>query len=160
TRGGWDGFLDPVRDVEDKVTDGQKSLEDATKIHVGAGILKSWQYDTNNPASDIITLHSLDPDHDSPELDFGQISATRPSEKYMPGFGLKLDFGRIAKKIKADWGGNGVLARGDTFEKNSFEVQDAFLTYTIPDDFAPVINGITFKGGKFATLLGAEVIEP
>jgi hypothetical protein len=159
TRGGWDSFLDPLRDAEDKVTEGQKAIEDATKIHVGAGFLKSWQYVDNNPESGIITLHSLDPDHDSPNIDLGQLSLMRPSEGFVPGFGLKLDAGRVAKRIKADWDGSGAVEVGDDFEKNDFEIQDMYLTWTVPAEIAP-LEGITFKGGKFVTLLGAEVIEP
>jgi hypothetical protein len=158
TRGGWDSFLDPVRDVEDKVSGGLSFFEERTKVHVGFGILKSWQYVDNNPESGIISLHSLDPDHDSVNWDFGQLSLLRPSDGFIPGFGVKLDAGRIAKRIKPDWDGNGGVFPGDTFEKNDFEVQDAYLTWTVPDDMP--LSGVTFKGGKFVTLLGAEVIEP
>ena len=160
TRGQWDAFLDPVRDAEDEVAGVQKSIEDRTKIHVGAGVTwPTWFWNFNEPDSDLNTLHSLDPDHASPEFNFGQLSAARPSDGFVPGFGLKLDVGRAAKRVKADWDGNGALAVGDTFEKNSFEVQDAYLTWTVPDD-APFAKGLTLKGGKFATPLGAEVIEP
>src|SRR5262245_21125254 len=39
TRGQWDSFLDPLRDFEDEhVVGTQKTIEDKTKIHVGAGI--------------------------------------------------------------------------------------------------------------------------
>ncbi len=160
TRGQWDGFLDPLRDLEDNVTEGQKWLEDETKIHVGAGIVKNFLYSFNDPNSDLLTLHSLDPDHEGGEFDFAQLSASRPSEGwFIPGFGLKLGAGRAAKRYKADWNGNGSLAVGDTFEKNSFEVQEAYLTLTVPEG-TPLLEGATLKGGKFVTLLGAEVIEP
>jgi hypothetical protein len=159
TRGQWDSFLDPLRDAEDALTDAQKTIEDKSKLHIGFGILKSWQYVDNDPESGIITLHSLDPDHDSVNLDLAQLSLLRPSEGFIPGFGLKLDAGRIAKRIKPDWNGNGVVGVGDDFEKSDFEVQDAYLTWTVPKEIAP-LEGITFKGGKFVTLLGAEVIEP
>jgi hypothetical protein len=141
TRGQWDAFLDPLRDAEDQyVVAPQKWIED-------------------RPDSDLNTLHSLDPDHASAEFNFGQLSAARPSEGFVPGFGLRLDVGRAAKRIKADWDGDGLLDRGDTFEHNSFDAQEAYLTWTVPDD-SPVLKGLTLKGGKFVTLLGAEVIEP
>ena len=161
TRGQWDAFLDPLRDAEDQLVGVQKSIEDSTKIHVGAGFTwPTYFFDFNEPDSDLITLHPLDNDHASPEFNFGQLSLARPSEGwFVPGFGLKLDIGRTAKHIKADWNGNGAVARGDTFEKNHFEVQDAYVNWTVPDD-SPALKGLTLKGGKFATLLGAEVIEP
>ncbi|HJQ82478.1 MAG TPA: outer membrane beta-barrel protein [Candidatus Binatia bacterium] len=160
TRGQWDAFLDPVRDAEDEYVVGtQKWIEDQTKIHVGAGITwPTWFHNFNEPDSDLNTLHSLDPDHASPEFNFGQLFATRANEGWIPGFGLKLDVGRAAKRIKADWDGDGGLNVGDTFEKNSFEVQDAYLTWTVPEDMPA--KGLTVKAGKFVTLLGAEVIEP
>lgn len=160
TRGKWDSFLDPLRDAEDQVTGAQKSVEDKSKVHIGGGILKSVEQNFNEPASSINSLRSLDPDASSWEFDFAQVSATRPSEGwFVPGFGVKLDAGRVAKRIKADWNGNGAVAVGDVFEKNSFEVQESYLTWTVPDD-ADFAKGLTFKGGKFVTLLGAEVIEP
>jgi hypothetical protein len=160
TRGQWDAFLDPVRDAEDRVSEGQKWLEDRSKIHLGAGIVKGLFHDFNDPESDLITLHSLDPDHASPELDFAQIFGSRPSEGwFVPGFATKLGFGRAAKRYKADWDGDGVVKVGDSFEKNSFEVQEAYLTWAVPED-SPVLKGLNFKAGKFVTLLGAEVIEP
>jgi len=38
------------------------------------------------------------------------------------------------------------------------DVQDLYLTWTVPED-SPALKGLTFKGGKFVTLLGAEVID-
>jgi hypothetical protein len=161
TRGKWDAFLDPLRDTEDQVVGVQKSIEDRTKIHVGAGFTwPTWFFDFNKPDSGLITLHPRDSDDASAEFEFGQLSLIRPSEGwFVPGFGLKLDVGRVAKHIKADWNGNGGTFRGDKFEKNSFEVQDAYVTWTVPED-AAALKGLTLKGGKWATLLGAEVIEP
>ncbi len=159
TRGHWDTYLDPVRDLEDKLTDQQKSLEDKTGVHVGVGITNLWLYSFNDPDSNLLTLHSLDPDHASPEFNFGQISASRANDGWIPGFGSKLAFGRAAKRFKADWDGDGALNRGDQFEKNSFEVQEAYLQWTVPEDHGP-LTGLGLKAGKFVTLLGAEVIEP
>jgi hypothetical protein len=159
TRGQWDGFLDPVRDVEDRVTDGQKWFEDQTKVHVGAAITKAYTWDFNHPNPGSLTLHSLE-SHDEPSVDLGQLSVSRPSEGwFVPGFGVKLDFGKVARRIKADWDGDGAVQHGDIFETNNFDAQEAYLTWAVPDD-SPALKGLTLKGGKFVTLLGAEVIEP
>src|SRR5438132_1247033 len=46
------------------------------------------------------------------------------------------------------------------FETNDFGVEEAYLTWTMPDDGPSALKGLALKGGKFVTLLGAEVIEP
>ena len=160
TRGHWDTFLDPVRDGEDKITDAQKSFEDRTKIHVGAGIAYQWWHNFDLPPTKLNTLHSLDPYHDTASFNLGQLSVSRPSQGwFIPGFGLKLDAGKVAERIKPDYNGNGVVAPGDPFENNSFDVQELYGTWAVPED-SPALKGLSVKGGKFVTLLGAEVIEP
>ncbi len=158
TRGQWDSGLDPLREAEDHVVDAQKWLEDRSKIHLGFGIMKSIQFDFNDPQSNVISLHSLDPDHLSSNLDIAQLAASRPSDGFIPGFGLKLNVGRIAKRTKADWDGDGVIQPNDEFEKSDFDVEEAYLTWAIPE--GQPAQGLSIKAGKFVTLLGAEVIEP
>ena len=162
TRGQWDSFLDPLRDFEDNyVTGGQKAVEDATKIHLTAGLTEAYMWDFNRPRSgSLIALHSLEHHNDGVPA-IGQLGAFRPSEGwFIPGFGLKLDAGKVARDVKADWDGDGGVQHGDTFETNDFDVQEAYLTWTMPDDGPAALKGLSLKGGKFVTLLGAEVIEP
>lgn len=162
TRGQWDSFLDPVRDFEDEyVTGTQKTIEDATGVHVGAAIQKGWTYDFNHPPSGTALGYDSFLYHSSPSLDAAQLSFARPGEGwFIPGFGVKLDFGKIARRIKSDWGGTPGVVRGDTFETNNFDAEEAYLTWAVPEDGPSYLKGLTVKGGKFATLLGAEVIEP
>ena len=162
TRGQWDSFLDPLRDFEDNsVSAGQKAVEDATKIHLGLGFTEAYTWDFNRPRSgSLIALHSLEHHNDGVPV-LGQLAASRPSEGwFIPGFTLKLDAGKGARDIKSDWNGNGAVAHGDTFETNDFDVEEAYLTWAMPDDGPSSLKGLTLKGGKFVTLLGAEVIEP
>src|SRR2546428_6990032 len=162
TRGQWDSFLDPLRDFEDNyVAAGQKAVEDATKIHLFAGFTEAYTWDFNRPRSgSLIALHSLEHHNDGVPV-LGQLAASRPSEGwFIPGFGLKLDAGKVARDVKADWNGNGAVKHGDTFDTNDFDVQEAYLTWTMPDDGPSALKGLSLKGGKFVTLLGAEVIEP
>ncbi|MFN8545131.1 MAG: outer membrane beta-barrel protein [Candidatus Binatia bacterium] len=159
TRGQWDSFLDRWRDGEDAINGWQGEFEERTKVRFGAAIDKSYMWNFNDPASGKSSLHSLDPDHNSANLDLAQVSIARPSENWLPGFGVKLDAGHIARRIKSDWDGDGGVQRGDDFETNDFEVEEAYLTYTLADEAGP-LKGLTLKGGKFVTLLGAEVIEP
>jgi len=160
TRGQWDSFLDPLRDVEDSISGAQKSFEDKTKIHLGGAYMQAYSWDFNRPNPGTLALHAFDR-HDEPTPTFAQLSATRPSEGwFIPGFGLKLAAGKVAREMKSDWDGDGVIGdHGDRFETNNFDAEEAYLTWTVPDE-SPALKGLTFKGGKFVTLLGAEVIEP
>ena len=70
TRGQWDSFLDPVRDAEDEYVVGtQKKIEDATKIHVAAGIQKAWTWAFNKPPSGTNLGYDLFDTHNSPSID-------------------------------------------------------------------------------------------
>jgi hypothetical protein len=161
TRGQWDSFLDPLRDFEDDyITGTQKSIEDATGIHVGAGIQEAWAWSFNTPPNGSALPYDSWLTQNSGDLEIAQLRATRPSQGwFIPGFGVTLDFGKAARRIKSDWNGDAQVNRGDTFETNNFDAEEAYLTWTVPDD-SPVLKGLSVKGGKFVTLLGAEVIEP
>ena len=161
TRGKWDSFLDPLRDFEDDyVVATQKSIEDATGIHIGAGIQEAWSWSFNTPPNQTRLIYDNFLTQNSWIPEIGQVRATRPGQGwFIPGFGLTLTMGQTAPRIKSDWNGDGQINVGDTFEKNSFDVEEAYLTWTVPDD-SPVLKGLSIKGGKFVTLLGAEVIEP
>src|SRR6266481_3349202 len=132
TRGQWDSFLDPLRDFEDNyVTAAQKSVEDATKIHLGLGFTEAYTWDFNRPRSgSLIALHSLEHHNDGVPV-LGQLAASRPSDGwFIPGFGLKLDAGKVARDVKADWNGNGAVKHGDTFETNDFMVHVRYASWT------------------------------
>jgi hypothetical protein len=162
TRGGWDSFLDPFRDFEDQEIVGtQKYMEDPSKIHMGFGIVEAYMWNFNNPRSgSLMQYHSMEHHNDGVPA-FAQLSMARPSEGwFVPGFGLKLDTGKGARDIKADWNGSGAVSHGDKFETSDFEVEEAYLTWAVPEDGPSALKGLTVKGGKFVTLLGAEVIEP
>jgi putative OmpL-like beta-barrel porin-2 len=160
TRGQWDSVLDPLRDFEDnQVTATQKAIEDKTKIHVSAGFQEAWTWDFNTPPAGTALPYDGFLYHNDGTPTLFQIGASRPSEGwFIPGFGVKLDFGKVARRIKSDWDGDGAID-GDIFERNDFDAQEAYLTWAVPDD-SPALKGLSVKGGKFVTLLGAEVVEP
>jgi hypothetical protein len=162
TRGQWDSFLDPLRDFEDEyVTGTQKKIEDATGIHVMGAIQKGFTYDFNRPPSGTALPYDSFLTNTSPSVDIGQLRFNRPSDGwFIPGFGTTLTFGKAARRIKADWDGDGAIDRGDIFETNNFDAEEAYLTWAVPDDGPSFLKGLTLKGGKFVTLLGSEVIEP
>jgi len=161
TRGQWDSFLDPLRDAEDEyVVGGQKWVEDRTKIHIMAGIQYGWTYAFNHPPSGTALPYDSFFTQSSASVEIGQLRFNRPSDGwFIPGFGTTLTFGKTARRIKADWDGDGTVDRGDIFETNNFDAEEAYLTWAVPED-SPALKGLSVRGGKFVTLLGAEVIEP
>lgn len=162
TRGQWDSFLDPLRDFEDNyISDFQKRLEDLTKVHVSLRGTEAYLWDFNNPpAGSLLSVHSLEHHNDGTPA-IGQLEVARPGDGwFIPGFEVKLDFGKTARNIKSDWNGDGAVNRGDIFETNDFDAQQAYLTWAVPNDGPASLKGLNVKAGKFVTLLGAEVIEP
>jgi hypothetical protein len=147
-------FLGPLDALESWVEERQKQVEDASGFKVSGFLDKSYMWNFNDPDSGVHTLHSLDPDHDSPDLDLFQLRIDRNQQGWIPGFGSTLNFGRVARRMAADYDGDGAVGFTDGEETNSFEFQEGYLTYDVP-----VGSGLTLKAGKFVTLLGAEVIE-
>lgn len=144
-----EGLAGRVAALEQKFSGPQGLSAFGIEIH---GLLDaSYQFNFNRPDSDENSLRSLDPDHNSIVLDMFQLALSKESGSGI-GFGSKLDFGKQAERIASDWDGDGLL--DSTEETNSFELQEAYATYTIP-----LGNGVDLKAGKFVTLHGAEVIE-
>jgi hypothetical protein len=75
-----------------------------------------------------------------------------PSERYPLGFGLVVTGGQDVQLNHAI----GIFRDADEAPADTAEVdiQEAYLAYKLP-----VGAGLTLKGGKFATLIGYEVIE-
>ena len=104
----------------------------------------SYNYNFNSPESRDNSLRIFDVNHNNFTMDLLQLEASKETESGI-GFHSVLDYGKTAGLIQSDWDGD--LA-------HNFEVQQAYLTYTFG-----VGNGLDMKFGKFATLLGGEVIE-
>jgi len=103
----------------------------------------SAHYNANNPASQTSALRSYDAKADSFYLNALHAA-------------VALDFGRgLAAVLEADAGSDASVNKldPDGVEEINFDVQEAFLTYAVPD------LPFGFKAGKFATTMGIEVIE-
>jgi hypothetical protein len=123
-------------------------------IKLGGGISTLYTYDLNDPDSNNISLRSFDRDHNSFVLDLFQLQVSRAPGEDGVGFMTKVNFGKTAERMAADWNGDGTI--GDVAEEqNSVEVQDAYVTYNPPG-----LPDLQIKAGKFVTPIGAEVIEP
>jgi hypothetical protein len=123
-------------------------------IKLGGGIATSYQYNLNDPDSNITSLRGFDRDHNSFVLDLFQLQVSRAPGEDGVGFVTKVNFGKTAERMAADWDGDGTVGNVAE-EQNSIEVQDAFITYNPPG-----LPDLQLRAGKFVTALGAEVIEP
>ncbi|HZR79723.1 MAG TPA: outer membrane beta-barrel protein [Candidatus Binatia bacterium] len=140
----------------DRTADGIKKWFDKRGLTIGSGLSTAFQWDFNDPANFKVPFRSLDNWHSRYFVGLFQLTlGYNPTpEKGQFGWVVKGDAGRIARRIKSDWNGSGFVP--DTqWEHHEIELQDAYVMYNVP-----IGNGLTLKGGKFVTLLGAEVIEP
>ena len=104
----------------------------------------SYNYNFNSPDSGSNELRIFDQNHNDFTMDLLQLEVSKETESGI-GFHTVLDYGKTAGLIQSDWGGD--LA-------HNFEIQQAYMTYKFG-----IGNGVDMKFGKFATLLGGEVIE-
>lgn len=125
-----------------------------TALEDGLGLLKgiefggmayaSYNYNFNTPDSGGNDLRIFDVNHNDFTMDLLQLEVSKQTDSGI-GFHTVLDYGKTAGLIQSDWGGD--LA-------HNFEIQQAYVTYTWG-----IGNGLDMQFGKFATLLGGEVIE-
>jgi hypothetical protein len=96
-----------------------------------------------------VLAHPFDPDPNSFSLDQVWFGIERPvSDEQRAGFRTDIVFGKTAGLLSGDYGAN------DGFSGNDLELYQGYVQYR-----APINEAVTFKFGKFATLLGAEVVQ-
>ena len=122
-------------------------------LKIGGMIVASYLYDFNDPDSRLVSLRSLDRNHNTFSLDLFQLQVSREPGENGVGFLTKVNFGKVAERMAADWDGDGSVGNVSE-EQNSIELQDAVITYNFPG-----LPELGFKAGKFVTPIGAEVIE-
>jgi putative OmpL-like beta-barrel porin-2 len=134
------------------VTDLETSLGALADFQLSGMAYGSWLYNFNRPDNRVNSLRSLDQEHNSLSLDLFQLGIGKKGPAGL-SFASKLDFGKTASRIGADWKGDGGFD-GITNNGGDFELEEAYITYA--PDWA---GGGSVKLGKFVTLLGSEVIE-
>ncbi|MBI3768170.1 MAG: outer membrane beta-barrel protein [Deltaproteobacteria bacterium] len=124
-------------------------------LTVGGMVVGSYLYDLNDPQanSNSVGLRGFDKDHNTFSLDLFQLQISRAPGENGVGFVTKVNFGKTAERMAADWDGDGTVGNVAE-EQNSIELEEAYITYNFPG-----LPDLQLKGGKFVTLLGAEVIE-
>jgi hypothetical protein len=96
-----------------------------------------------------VLAHPFDPDPNSFSLDQVWFGLERPvSDEQRAGFRTDIVLGKTAGLLSGDYGAN------DGFSGNDLELYQGYVQYR-----APINEAVTFKFGKFATLLGAEVVQ-
>jgi hypothetical protein len=107
----------------------------------------SYNYNFNSPDSGLNDQSVFDQKANSFMLDLAQIVFQKDPAIGGLGFKLKLSAGKTAKYIHS-------RCLGANNTDLPFDVTEAFVSYT-----APLGRGIQVDFGKFATYMGAEVIE-
>ncbi len=133
-----------IMDLTNRVESLEGGLLGLNDFQFGGLMYGSYNYNFNSPDSGSNNMRIFDQNHNDFTMDLLQLEVSKETESGV-GFHAVLDYGETAGLIQSDWGGD--LA-------HNFEVQQAYMTYTFG-----VGNGVEMKFGKFATLLGGEVIE-
>jgi len=125
------------------------------KLRISSGLSTSFQWDFNEPSNFKVPFR-FNRTHSRYFVDLFQVAIGYNIDPKPGTFGgnVVFDAGRLARRLKADWNGSGVVP--DTWwENKEAELQEAYAVWNVP-----VGNGLTLKGGKFVKLTGNEVIEP
>ena len=127
-------------------------------LEIGGWVAASYFYNFNDPSGRALGganstgggfIYPFRPDANSFSLDQFWIWMERPvSEENRSGFRVDLAYGKDAGILSGDFGA------GDGFSGNDFELYQAYVQY-----LAPIGDGVTVQFGKFATLIGAEVVQ-
>ena len=134
-----------VADLTSRVESLEGGLMDGLNgFQFGGLVYGSYNHNFNNPRWGGNELRIFDVEHNNFTMDLLQLEVSKETESGV-GFYSVLDYGKTAGLIQSDWDGR--LA-------HNFEVQQAYMTYNFG-----IGNGVEMKFGKFATLLGGEVIE-
>ena len=143
-----------IEAIETQVKTEEQTIADKLGITFHAFVDTLAIYNTNSPANHNNQLRVFDVDSNSFELQQANINISRHKDDENLGFVINLDFGKEAEILNnaTNWS-NGSNRNSNT----PFELREAYATYKLP--FFQDITTLTFKGGKFVTLLGAEVVN-
>lgn len=128
----------------------------SNRVELTSGLSAAYIWNANDPWTGQNTLRPLATNADDVSVELFQATLgwnPRPAAGEF-GINVKFDAGRIARQIKADWNGSGVIPDAD-WEPKDVEIQEAWIAYE-----APLGKGLTLRAGRLTTLLGAEVPEP
>jgi len=123
-------------------------------VDLNALVSTRYTYSFDQPLNDRITARVVDTKDNTFSLDTASLFVSRDEEDENFGFGVALDFGDAASAYATQRENPGSRRGSEGFDgSDDFELREAFVTYDLP------VAGITVKAGKFATLLGYEVMK-
>lgn len=125
----------------------KKDLAEDIKNTLGFSLYlqASYTYNFENYQSQTVELRPFDSKANSFSLDLAQLTFSKDASKGTIGYKIKTSTGQTAKYIHS----NGL---GTPTEH--FDLTEAYIDYILDTG-----NGLKFRFGKFATFIGAEVIE-
>ena len=147
-----------------------KGLEDAG-ISVNGFVEGGYTYDTSNPPGRAITDRAFDTKSNSIQLDQVNLDVSR-SVDYTKALDVGFNFESIYGTDTAYFHANGLALVSNGAFSPPFPVNGGGSTATIHPKAqydltqanftisSNAFKGIAFEGGKFTTLLGAELIDP
>ncbi|HEX5033274.1 MAG TPA: outer membrane beta-barrel protein [bacterium] len=111
------------------------------------GIILDTTYTANlgSPADGLNAMRVFDTRADRPMFNYLELSLDRPTDADHP-FGFRADFG-VGENA-------GIAKARSSFSGDFYDLQQLYARLRLP-----IGNGLTLRGGKFATLIGTEVIE-
>ena len=133
---------------DQSVEEAKGTIEKAIGLKISGFFDSSYSYNTNRPSDHVSTLRVFDKDHNKAVFNDFNLTLEKDEKDWGVGFKLVGDFGRTAELLR-----EATLWGKTLHDEPSAELREGFFTFTLP-----VGDGLQVKGGKFATLLGAEVI--
>jgi hypothetical protein len=144
--------LESTVGVADKAVEKAKSiLENAWGIGISGFFDSSWTWASTHPGSaNGFHISGRYFDEDYNQLIFNNFNLTldKPEKDWGVGFHIVGDFGRTGQLLR-----QATLWRDKLQREGHAELREAFFTFTIP-----IGEGLQFKGGKFVTPLGTEIL--
>ncbi len=142
---------DRVLGLETSLKETQATITEKLGVSIHGFVAGSYLYNFNTPNSRGNTLRTFDTDANTFSLDYANLNISRKTDEGL-GFVTNLDFGKAAEVVGSvsHWSNSNT-----TEQTNSFELREAYLTYKLSES----LDGVTFKAGRFVTLLGAEIID-
>ena len=137
--------------VDKKIEEGKSAVEKALGIGISGFFDASYTWSSNHPGSGVnhnISGRYFDRDHNKVVFNNFNLTLDKPEKDWGVGFHVVADFGRTGELLR-----EATLWSSKLHQQPSAELREAFITFTIP-----VGEGLQFKGGKFVTPLGTEIL--
>jgi len=144
---GWLSLDSSVGLLDKKIEEGKGAIEKALLgISISGFFDASYTWSSNRAGS--ISGRYFHKDHNDVVFNDFNLTIDKPEKDWGVGFHIVGDFGRTGELLR-----EATLWNKKLQKQPSAELREAFLTFTIP-----IGEGLQVKGGKFVTLLGAEIL--